>query len=121
MEKWYQGNKDRVKFFLVYIREAHPTDGRQVPQNEREGVKYPQPKKEEDRRKVASDCVKNLKLSIPALIDDMEDSTEKAYSGWPDRIFIVGSDGKIAYRGDRGPAGFKVDDAEAALKKLLEQ
>jgi type I thyroxine 5'-deiodinase len=60
-----------------------------------------------------------MKLSIPFLIDDMEDTANKAYSAWPDRIYIVGKDGKIAYKGSPGPQGFKPDEAKAKLKEIL--
>ncbi len=118
MEKLYKDYKDACEFYVVYIREAHPTDGWQVPQNEKQGVEYKTPKTYEDRCKVASDCIKNLKLSMPALVDDMSDTAEKAYSGWPDRLFLVGKDGKLLYVGGQGPRGFKPDELEAELKKL---
>jgi dienelactone hydrolase len=89
--------------------------------NKQDGVIYNQPKNEEERNKVASDCLKSLKLSIPTLIDNMDDSTEKNYAGWPDRIYIVGKDGKVSYKGDKGPRGFKPGEAESALKKLIGQ
>ena len=34
----YEKYRDRVEFFVVYIREAHPTDGWQVPANVRAGI-----------------------------------------------------------------------------------
>lgn len=77
------------------------------------------PKTIEEREKVAADCMKAMKLSIPFLIDDMSDTANKAYSGWPDRIYIVGADGKIAYKGERGPKGFKPDEAKAKLKEIV--
>ncbi len=53
------------------------------------------------------------------LVDDMKDTVAKAYNAHPDRLFILGADAKVAYRGDRGPRGFKVDEMEAALKKIV--
>lgn len=113
----YKQWKDKVEFFIVYIREAHPNDGWQVEPNRREGVVYDAPKTYEERCKIASDCLKDLKLSLPALVDDMNDTAEKAYSGWPDRIFIVTKEGKIGYRGERGPWGFKVSEAVKWLER----
>ena len=49
----------------------------------------------------------------------MKDTVAKAFSAMPDRLFILDAGGKIAYRGDRGPRGFKVDEMEQALVKLL--
>jgi hypothetical protein len=60
-----------------------------------------------------------VSLKIPQLVDDMQDTVGKAYNALPDRLFIVGEDGKIAYRGERGPRGFKVAELEKALAGLL--
>ncbi|GIV02295.1 MAG: hypothetical protein KatS3mg015_1125 [Fimbriimonadales bacterium] len=115
----YAKYKEDADFLVVYIREAHPEDGWQVRANERDGVIIKSHKSEKERIEAASACAVGLKLSIPILIDDMNDTVEKAYQGWPDRIYIVGKDGKIAYKGARGPAGFKPKEAEEALKRLL--
>lgn len=99
---------------MIYIREAHPSDGRSpIPNAPKD------PTSIDEREIVASDCIKEMKLTIPFLVDDMKDTANKAYSAWPDRIYIVGTDMKIAYKADRGPWGFKPDDAKKALKDLL--
>lgn len=116
----YKTYKDHAEFFIVYIREAHPTDGWKVPQNERAGIAVKDPKTDQERAEVASTCVKTLKLSLPCLIDDAKNTAEKAYAGWPDRIYVVGKDGKIAYKGEPGPRGFRPEEAEKALKDLME-
>lgn len=61
-----------------------------------------------------------MKLSIPFLVDDLEDTASKAYAAWPDRIYIVGRDGRIAYKGGPGPRGFKPDEAREKLRALVE-
>jgi hypothetical protein len=63
--------------------------------------------------------VTDLKLTMPLLVDDMKNTVGNAFHGHPDRLFILSPDGKIAYRGERGPRGFNVDEMTAALKKLL--
>jgi hypothetical protein len=115
----YNAYKDRVAVYIVYIREAHPTDGWQVRANERDGVLYEEPTDTAERKKVASDCAKAMKLTIPMLIDDEENTAQRAYAAWPDRFYIIGRDGKVAYRGEPGPRGFKPPAAEAALEKAL--
>ncbi len=80
---------------------------------------YNEPKTLAEREQIASHCAKALSLSIPILIDGMDDGIEKRYSGWPDRIFIVDKEGKIAYKGEPGPKGFRPREAEAALSRLL--
>jgi hypothetical protein len=89
--------------------------------NEKEGIKVLQPKTYEERVKVAGECLKDLKLTIPCLVDDMNNTAQKAYAGWPDRLYVISKDGKVAYKGEPGPRGFKPADAESALKKQLEK
>ena len=58
-------------------------------------------------------------IYLPAIIDDMDDTVRAAYRGMPDRLYIVDKEGKIAYRGGKGPYGFKPLEMEEALKRLL--
>jgi len=115
----YAGYKEKVHFRVIYIREAHPTDGRQVPQNDRDKVLIRDPKTLEERQKVARDFAAQFKVSIPICVDTLDDQVEKAYWGWPDRIYVVDAAGKVAYVGGPGPGGFKVGDVPAVLDKLL--
>jgi hypothetical protein len=111
--------KDRADFKIVYVREAHPSDGWQVQQNERQGVIVATPRTLEEREKAATQCSAHLELKIPIVIDNMDDKVEAAYSGWPDRIYVLDKDGKIVYKGNPGPSGFRPLEAEVALKGIL--
>ncbi len=112
MERLYSTYKDRASIYIVYILEAHPSDGRR-------GILVEQPKSYEERVKVAGDCMADLKLSIPCLVDDLQNTVQKAYAGWPDRLYVIDAEGKVAFRGEPGPRGFHPAAAEAALKPLL--
>jgi hypothetical protein len=73
-----------------------------------------------ERAGVARMCMTKLELQgIPAVVDRLDDKVNKAYSGWPDRLFLVGRDGKMAYSGGRGPGGFRPDELARAIKKEL--
>ena len=110
---------DQVRFYVVYIREAHPTDGWQVPDNEQEAVLFKAPKTRDEREEIASACVLHLKLSIPTLLDDMTDEVDLKYAALPDRLYLIGADGRIVYRSETGPWGFKPDELEEAIKEYL--
>lgn len=116
----YAAYKGKADFRVVYVREAHPEDGWQIQANRRQGVVYKEPKTAKEREEVASACAAGLKISIPIVLDGMDNKVEAAYAGWPDRIYIVGKDGKIAFQGRPGPAGFRPEEAEVALKQLLQ-
>ncbi len=115
----YKKYGDKAEFFVVYIREAHPTDGRQSRENEVEKILVRQPKTIEERSDVAFQCTLRLNISIPCVLDDMKATAQKAYSAWPDRLYIVDRQGMIAFVGSRGPWGFKPAEMEKSLKKLL--
>jgi hypothetical protein len=117
----YETYGKQAEFFVVYIREAHASDGARPMKNDPISRKTLTPKTLDQRQEVASVCVKDLKIEIPCLIDDMKDTTEKAYSGWPDRMFVVAVDGTLAYCGGPGPQGFKPEEAEKALKEILKK
>jgi hypothetical protein len=76
--------------FIVYIEEAHASDGWQLPVNERQGVVFANPKSEQEREQVADACVRKLNIEIPALLDGVNNATERAYTGWPDRLYVIG-------------------------------
>jgi len=103
----------------VYIREAHPTDAWQLAVNEREGVVLASPKDYAEKAGVARTCVRKLGIEIPALIDDFASTTELAYTAWPDRLYVVDRDGRIAYKARPGPFGFQPAEVEATLARLL--
>lgn len=74
----------------------------------------------EERQEVARTCASRLKLSIPMLIDTMDNAVGQAYAAWPDRLYIVDVEGRIAYQGAPGPAGFRPLEMEKVLQKVLE-
>lgn len=115
LEETYKRFKDKADFYLIYIREAHASDSWWPASH----VDIEQPETLDERSDVAGACVDALSLSMPVLVDDMQDSVSTAYNAHPDRLFILGADSRIAYRGDRGPRGFKVDEMEKALAELL--
>lgn len=108
-----------VRFLLVYVREAHPTDGRQAPQNVRDGIVLPSAKTQQQKDAHADICVLKLDIHFPALVDRMDHKVEDAYAGWPDRLYLIGTDGRIAYRSAPGPAGFLPAELDAAIRRSL--
>ena len=82
---------------------------------------FADPKSADERASVASACVRNLKIDIPALLDDERNSTERAYTGWPDRLYLIDEQGRVVFKTRPGPFGFKVEGLETELRALLER
>ena len=113
--------KGKVEFLLVYIREAHPTDGWQVPANQRDGVLLETAKTFDDKEENAAACVRNLGIKFTTVVDNMDNQVELNYAGWPDRLYLVGVNGRIAWKGGPGPQGFKPPELEAAIQAELQR
>lgn len=111
-------HRGRVSFLVVYIREAHPEDGWVLPENRRSGVAVRDPATTGERDAVALTCATRLGLRMPMVVDGLDNAVGSAYGGWPDRLYLVARDGRIAYQGDDGPFGFRPDELERAIAKL---
>jgi len=112
----YAKYKEQVRFYVIYIREAHPDDGWRVPENLRQDIRLREPRSAAERTAVATLCQINLDLQMPMLIDSIDNTVEEQYIALPMRLYLIGSEGKIVYTGERGPAGFNPDTWEAAIK-----
>jgi type I thyroxine 5'-deiodinase len=115
----YQQYRDRAAFYVVYIQEAHPVDLWQVDSNRRDNVLFASPRTTDDREEVAETCVVKLAVKLPALVDGIDNRTERAYTGWPDRLYVVGTDGLIKFKSAPGPFGFSTKDLEQKLNEML--
>jgi hypothetical protein len=100
----------------VYILEAHPTDVWEMQSNVRDNVLFSSPKDEAERAAVAGTCVRKLGIKFPALIDGFNNRVEAAYTGWPDRLYLIAPGGKVLYKSKPGPFGFHPADLEAAMQ-----
>ena len=103
----------------MYISEAHPEDEWQVDSNVTDKVVFKQPKTFAERKELAKVLVERLEYRMPVAIDSIEGTLEKQFAAWPERIYIVGRDSRVAYKGGMGPFGFKPEEAEQALARHL--
>lgn len=122
MEKMYQDYKDIADFRLVYINEAHAADGRS-PVGYAKELGITEHTSFGERCEVASKLLDDKSLTIPTIVDGMDNRVNKAYSAWPDRVFLVRKDGRLAVAAGRGPFGFKpaLDETLAWLKEYREK
>ena len=111
----YAEYSDRVQFLVIYIREAHPTDGWYMGNHD---IRDPQTI--EERQALAGTCETRLKYGIPTIVDEMDDGVMKAYAAWPDRLYLIDTDGEVAFAGGRGPWGFKPSKLKKNIEGLME-
>jgi Iodothyronine deiodinase len=115
VRKIHRDYGDRARFLTVYIKEAHPEDEWQMDSNEKENVCYPQPRTLADRVAIANDFVKRFHYDVPVAVDDMGNGAEKAYAGWPERLYVIDESGKVVFKGKPGPFGYHPEEVEAWL------
>lgn len=108
---------DVADFVTVYIKEAHPLDEWQMDSNEEQGVCYPQPTTQAERVVIANDFVKRHAWKLPLLVDPLDNRADALYAGWPERLYVVGEDGRIAYKGETGPFGYRPEEVAEWLAK----
>ena len=102
----------------MYITEAHPSDVWQMQSNIKDNVVFATPKNEDEREFIAGACVRKLGIKIPAVLDEFGNGTEAAYTGWPDRLYLIDGQGHIVFKTQPGPFGFKAELLAAALAKV---
>ena len=123
MKALYEAYHDKAVILVVYIREAHPAGTDQTADNAGwkviDKTVFYQPKTYEDRRKLAETACSFWELPIPTLVDTMEPSVGVTYEAWPNRLYLIDLQGKLVYRGVRGPQGVNVHEGELELRKML--
>jgi hypothetical protein len=87
--------------------------------NVKEGVLFASPRNEDERFSVAGTCVRKLGIKFPALIDGFDNRVETAYTGWPDRLYLIGGGGRVLYKSKPGPFGFHPEDLATAIQRSV--
>ena len=85
-------------FVHIYNREANPG-------------KIPDPSTLETRALNAEHFKNELGVSYSMLVDQMDDRASIYYSAWPSRLVVVGTKGRILFRGFQGPWAYKPSNA----------
>jgi hypothetical protein len=116
MEAMYQKYGEVAEFRIIYIKEAHAADSSwPVPYAVRKGLNQPTTYKE--RCTIATMLAEDTHLTIPMLVDEIDDNVNELYQALPNRVFLVRKDGTLAVAAARGPWGFPpaLEEAEAWL------
>lgn len=116
IEKLREEHEAKVEFVIVYIKEAHPDDEWQMDSNRKEAVLYRQPKTFEARVELARAFMNKLNVKTTTLVDDITNKAMACYAAWPERIYVIETDGHIVYKGGMGPFGFKPEELTEFLR-----
>ena len=104
-------NADLADVVVVYIEEAHPTDGWAFSGN----YLINKHRTIEDRLAAAAKLTTSpLPDNMSVVADAMSDELNRAYGALPERLYVVHS-GTVAYQGRRGPRGFRVGEVASWL------
>lgn len=87
--------------------------------NRKDEVVFKQPTTFAERQALSKILVERLKYRLPVAIDGMDNAADKAYAGWPERLYVIGRGGRIVYKGGMGPFYFKPEEAEKSLATYL--
>ena len=118
IEKIRDEFKNEVALVLVYIKEAHPSDEWQSDNNVTSNVIFKQPQSFEARLEVARSFVDRMKVDSETLVDDARNTALACYAAWPERIYVIDGNGKIAFKSGMGPFYFEPDELRRFLVTL---
>ena len=90
-------------------------------ENEQDAVLFRQHQSLDERVEVGQACMVKLALEMPAVVDEMDDVVAKAYGAMPERLYLIGKDGRVAYKGGVGPMFFRPDEWSQAIERYLAQ
>ena len=117
VEKLRERYEGLVEFAYIYIKEAHPDDEWQMDSNLEDGVVYEQPQSFDDRLDLARAFVSEMSVETLTLVDDIRNTANACFAAWPERFYVVHTDGRIAYKGGMGPFYFDPAELEEFLEK----
>ena len=116
LQDLYRDFSTSVQFLVIYIREAHAMDGWDVGSQAR----VTDPVTIEERRRVAGQCEAAMAHGIVTYVDDVDDAVMTAYAAWPERLYLIDEQGRVAYRSGLGPWGFEPAELATAISSVLE-
>lgn len=102
---------DVADFAVIYIREAHPTDGWNIRGN-RYSIRQPKTVQE---RLAAARQLYDFGIPCPLLVDSCSNIACGIFQAHPERFYIV-LDGIVRYRGGPGPRHYRVDEVDDWLR-----
>ena len=105
-----------VNFLMIYIREAHPIGGREVPNNQ---FQVNAPTTHSQRCELAEDFNDRIQMQMPIVVDTIDDTVADVYAPWPNRMVVLDGNGKIVDVGIAAAGGTR--ESSRQLPGLLDR
>jgi len=100
--------------------EAHPESVLTVEEDGKDVLrKFVQSNDYSTRVANAAACYTLLDLPYPIVVDKDDNKVKEAWSGWPIRLMVVNTEGKLGFDGGKGPGGFQPEKLRSWLAKNL--
>jgi len=115
---------DRIHFIIIYIIEAHPIgspspySGREWPSSastDTEDNPRTQPMTYQERVYVASEMIQEIGITVPVLIDEIDNRVWCTYGPAPDIAYLIDRDGIIVEK----QGWYQPDLMETVIDKYL--
>jgi len=112
-------NADLADFLVVYIEEAHATDGWALAENAHQISNH---RSIEERLAAAAKLANYITLpaNMTVVVDTMSDELNRAYGALPERLYVL-QNGLIVYEGRMGPFFFSPGEVDDSLKTYRER
>lgn len=104
--------RDVADFLVVYIAEAHSTDGWAFTNN----FNINQHQNLEDRLSAARILLQK-EPQCPVVVDEMNNIAAVKYGALPERLYVLQA-GKVVYKGAIGPWGYDPMEVRSFLEKM---
>lgn len=107
--------RSKCDFLTVYIREAHPVRG-WFPIDQPHVVK--QAETVQERHASAKVYFDKVELTGQLAVDSIENEAASLFDAMPDRIYTI-REGRVIYKQDQGPFGYKPKELADFLQKIV--
>eukprot|EP01132_Coremiostelium_polycephalum_P010085 gene10085-12370_t len=109
LEEIHLSFKDQVDFYIVYLKEIHPKDEWYIG-GDSISTCYKQPKTMEERQNIVKAMQEYAPfLTVPILVDLMDNNFNIGYDAVPERLFVIEQE-MFSYFSGPGPFHFKPEE-----------
>jgi tetratricopeptide (TPR) repeat protein len=119
VNRLHERYRDRARFLLAYMREAHPEgEAWQSTINRRAGIALPEARSVSERAEHAALCRRELRIPFDAALDGLDGAAEAAFSAFPSRVFVIDARGTVTFSSALDVESFRPEALESAIEAV---